>query len=155
MKSIVVVSDSHNNRAAFDKLDQVFAECDYIFHLGDVSADGGALKNKYGDKVFIINGNCDPFKLGEDEIVTSIEGVNIFATHGHLYGVKSSLSRLCYRAQELQCTLALYGHTHDARVDEMGDVTMINPGTLSRFSAHSYCYITIHQSKIVYKIVNL
>lgn len=155
MKTAVIVSDSHANRAGMEKLNAVFAECDYIFHLGDYSADGCAIKKTYPDKTFVINGNCDPFKLGENELVTEIEGVKIFACHGHRYSVKSGLDRLIYRAEELGCSLALYGHTHDANIEEYGAVTAINPGTLSRYARNTYCYLVIHEGKVVAKIVDI
>ena len=66
MKTFVIVSDSHRNRAALDKLDGVFSECDYIVHLGDLSSDGGYIRGKYPNKTIVINGNCDLDKLGDD-----------------------------------------------------------------------------------------
>ncbi|MBO5327638.1 MAG: metallophosphoesterase [Clostridia bacterium] len=155
MKTAVIVSDSHGNRAVFDKLAPVFKESDYIFHLGDHCADGLALKKIYGDKVFIINGNCDIYALGENELITEIEGVKIFACHGHLYSVKSGYDKLLYKAEELGCDIALFGHTHVATVLEYGSTTLINPGNLSRYSQNSYCYLVIHNGKPVAKIVNI
>ena len=153
MKKIVVVSDSHGNRKALDELDIIFAECDCIIHLGDTSSDGGYIRKKYPDKTVVINGNCDMFGLGENEKVISFEGVNIFACHGHLYSVKSTLSRLAKRAKELDCTLALYGHTHDAKESEIDGLTLINPGTLSRYSQKSYLYLVINGDAFTHKIV--
>lgn len=156
MTKIIVVSDSHNNRQGLEKLHDLFAENDAIIHLGDVSADGNYLKTAYPhQQVTVINGNCDPVKLGENECVLEIEGVKLFLTHGHLYGVKYSLDKLCYRAQELGCTVALYGHTHNARIDQVGNVTAINPGCMSRYSQNGYCYLCIHQGKVVPTLVSL
>ncbi|MBE7089021.1 MAG: hypothetical protein E7370_05880 [Clostridiales bacterium] len=53
MKKIIVVSDSHGNWAVFDKIDRIFLESDYIFHLGDYSTDGGFIAKKYPDKTFL------------------------------------------------------------------------------------------------------
>lgn len=155
MRSVIVVSDSHRNRAALDKLDGVFSECGYIVHLGDLSSDGGYIRNKYPDKTIVLNGNCDLDKLGDDERVLQIEGVNIFMCHGHLYGVKQTLARLAKRAAELGCTVALYGHTHCARTDVAEGVKLINPGSLSRYEQNSYCYLALHAGKAVEKIVTI
>lgn len=155
MKTFVVVSDSHRNRAALDRLDGVFAECDCIVHLGDLSSDGGYIRGKYPGKTIVINGNCDIDKLGDDERVTEAEGVKIFMCHGHAYGVKYTLSRLAEEAKANGCSVALYGHTHCPRTDEIDGVKLINPGNLSRYSQNSYCYLTVHEGKIVEKIVNL
>ena len=84
-----------------------------------------------------------------------IEGVKIFACHGHLYSVKSGYDKLLYKAEELGCDIALFGHTHVATVLEYGSTTLINPGNLSRYSQNSYCYLVIHNGKPVAKIVNI
>ena len=155
MKKIVVVSDSHGNRQALDSLDGVFAESDVIIHLGDTSSDGGYVRSKYPDKTVVINGNCDFISVGEKEKVLNIESVNIFCCHGHAYSVKSTLSRLALRAKELDCTVALYGHTHDALESEIDNVTLLNPGTLSRYSQKSYLYLVINGDKFTQKIVRI
>lgn len=155
MKTLIAVSDSHGNRRAFESLDGIFSESDYIVHLGDTSADGSIINKKYPEKTVLINGNCDPVKLGDDERVIEIEGVKIFLCHGHRYSVKSTLLKLAARAKELGCTLALYGHTHSARETEIDGVTLINPGSLSRYGGQSYLYVVINKDKITHKIVAL
>lgn len=155
MKSVIVLSDSHGNRTAIEKLFPVFSECDYIIHLGDTSSDGQYIKNVYGDKTYLLNGNCDLFKLGESELTLEIEGVKIFACHGDKYGVKYGYDRLAYRAQELGCGVALFGHTHCATEMQMGDTLLFNPGTLSRYSQNSYLYLAISNGKAVGKIVEI
>ena len=155
MKKIIIVSDSHGNRRALDELDTLFNESDLIIHLGDTSSDGGYIRDKYPDKTVVINGNCDIFSVGEKEKVLSVEGVNIFACHGHMYSVKSTLSRLAKKAKELDCAIALYGHTHDAKETEIDGVTLLNPGTLSRYSQKSYLYLVINCDKFTQKIVRI
>lgn len=155
MKTLAVLSDTHGNMPQITHISGVLQECDYIVHLGDTSGDGSRIRRDFGDKTVLINGNCDLTKLGDDEKVLEIENVRIFATHGHLYSAKTTLSKLVYRAKELNCTVVLYGHTHRAREDEVDGVTLINPGNLSRYSKNSYCYLVINGDKAVSKIVNL
>lgn len=155
MTTVTVLSDTHGNRRAIDKIGNILEESDVIIHLGDTSADGSYIRKLYGAKTVLVNGNCDPLKLGEDETVTEIEGVKIFATHGHLYSAKSTLLKLASRAKELGCQIALYGHTHGAREDEIDGVKLINPGCMTRYSQNSYCYIAIHGGKTVSKIVEI
>lgn len=155
MKTLVAVSDSHRNRSALDDLDKIFSDSDYIIHLGDTSDDGGYIRKKYPDKTIVLNGNCDLIKLGDDEVVLQVENVKIFACHGHLYSVKYTLSHLAKKAKELGCALALYGHTHMAKVEEECGVKLINPGTLSKYSSQSYAYLVINNNKIIEKIVTL
>lgn len=155
MKTAVILSDTHGNIGGIEKLDSIFAECDFIIHLGDTSADGARIAKKYPDKTYLINGNCDPIRCGENELVIDIEDVKIFATHGHLYSAKSNLFKLAKRAKELKCTHALYGHTHSAREDIIDGVTLINPGTLSRYSRQSYLYLVVNKDRAVAKTVYL
>ncbi|MGN0806485.1 MAG: YfcE family phosphodiesterase [Candidatus Coproplasma sp.] len=155
MKSVIVLSDSHGNRTAIDKLFPVFAESDYIIHLGDTSSDGQYIKKAFGDKVYLLNGNCDFMKLGQDEITVEIEGVKIFACHGDRYGVKYGYDRLAYKAEELGCGVALFGHTHCATETQIGGVKLFNPGTLSRYSDNSYLYLALSDGKAVGKIVEI
>ena len=155
MKKVVVLSDTHGNAVAIEKLDDIFSECDYIIHLGDTSGDGAKIARKYPEKTYLVNGNCDAMRCGENELVIDIEDVKIFATHGHLYSAKSTLLKLAKRAKELKCGLVLYGHTHKAREDELDGVTLINPGTMSRYSRQSYSYLVVNKDKAVQKTVYL
>lgn len=153
MKTVIVLSDSHGNREAIEKLFPVFAECDYIIHLGDTSADGQFIRGRFGQKTYLLNGNCDFTHLGQDELQLEIEGVKILACHGDRYGVKRSYDNLAYRAEELGCQVALFGHTHMATETEIGNIKLFNPGTLSRYGGYSYLYLVLHEGKATGKIV--
>lgn len=155
MKTIVVLSDTHGYKKSLEELDAIFAESDIIIHLGDTSTDGNLIKSKYPDKTYVINGNCDLYPLGKDEMVIEVEKVKIFACHGHRYGVKTTLTRLAERAKELSCKLALYGHSHKMREDEIDGVLLINPGAGTRYCQRSYAYVVINEDKIVSKCVAL
>lgn len=152
MTTITVLSDTHGNRAAIDAISGVLEESDIVIHLGDTSQDGNYIK-KYNKNTYILNGNCDFLPCGEKEITLAVEGVKIFACHGHLYSVKSSSSRLAKRAKELNCGVALYGHTHKACEEETDGVLTLNPGTMSRYSRKSYLYLVVNGEKAVAKIV--
>lgn len=155
MKTIVALSDTHGNREPFYKLDRVLAESDYIFHLGDTSADGAHLKKMFPKKTYVLNGNCDILDVGENEVCVQVEGVKIFACHGDKYGVRTRTDLLAYRAEELGCRLVLFGHTHDPAELCEGGITLINPGSLTRYGQNTYAYIVINGDKIISKIVNL
>lgn len=155
MKTLTVISDTHGNRAAMERLNGVFAESDYIVHLGDTSGDGNAIRNLFPDKTYLLNGNCDLHKLGENQIILSVEGVKIFMCHGDAYGVKSGLARLAEKAAAEGCGVALYGHTHRPTESKINGVTLFNPGTLSRYSDKTYLYLVIQGEKAVGKIVTL
>lgn len=156
MKSIIVISDTHGNRAAVEKLYPLFAECDMIIHLGDTSSDGAKIRADFPGKTYLVNGNCDIPRLGEDEITLEVEGVKIFACHGDGYGVKRGRARLAERAASAGAAIALYGHTHEAVEDNIDGVTLFNPGTLIRYSPFkSYLYLAVYDGKFTGKIVEL
>jgi len=155
VKTLVIVSDTHGNRAAIDKLSGVLAESDFIIHLGDTSSDGSYIKKRFPDKTYLLNGNCDLVRLGERELVLQVESLKIFVCHGDAYGVKSGYDRLAYKAEQENCSIALFGHTHRATEIQVGSVTLFNPGTLSRYSRNTYLYLVINGDKAVGKIVEL
>ncbi len=155
MKSVIVLSDTHGNRAAVEKLFPLFAENDYIIHLGDTSSDGLVIKKAFPGKTYLLNGNCDMYGLGEDEIVLDIEKVKIFACHGDKYGVKRGYDKLASRARELGCPVALFGHTHCPTESEEDGVKLFNPGTLNRYSENTYLYLAVNGDKAVGKICRL
>ena len=52
-------------------------------------------------------------------------------THGHYYGVNAGTSRLVARAKELECDVAMYGHTHIPDIEYHGNLTVVCPGSLT------------------------
>lgn len=146
MKTFVIISDTHGNRSALQKLTPIIKENDYLIFLGDGILDVYSYKNLPKEKLITVLGNCDG---GSGEEVIEVENVKILITHGHEYGVKNSLQKLFLRAKEVGATVALYGHTHVADIIEHDGVTLINPGTLSRYSAkNSYCYMVVHNKNV-------
>lgn len=154
MKTMLIFSDTHGHREGIERLEPLFAENDYIIHLGDGAADMRGVVSAYPEKTYVCQGNCDLYPaLHEGEI--EAEGVKIFFCHGHKYRVKSGLSSLAEEAKRRGCAAALYGHTHKALISEELGVTLINPGSM-RYPAGeggSYCYLTVNKGKIVPVIV--
>ena len=155
MKRLIVVSDSHGNAKAVEKLLPLIQENHYFLHLGDGVSDVSVALNECSKKTYFCAGNCDFYGGVAEEGVLEVENVKIFYCHGHKYGVKSGLAILAKRAKELGCTLALYGHTHQAGVCEIDGVTLVNPGSL-RYPVSeggSYAYVVINGEKITAVIV--
>lgn len=156
MKSAIVLSDTHGNMAMVEKLLPLIREADYVFHLGDGAADLARYYKELQGKLFSVGGNCDVFFTGDREGVVEVEGVKVFYCHGHRYSVKRGTDELLTRAKEVGAQIALYGHTHEAWIDEADGVTMINPGALTRFTAKpSYCYLVFYGGKFTAKIVEI
>lgn len=149
MKKIIVLSDTHGNLKGLEKLYPLMDENDYIVHLGDGMTEARTILSKYPEKTYLCAGNCDILSLLPDEDVLEVEGVRILYCHGHHYGVKSTLARLAKQAKNRDCALALYGHTHVAKIDEIDGVTLVNPGTMSYAlgKGGTYCYLVVHKGK--------
>lgn len=150
MKRLIVVSDTHGNGKGVEKLLPLIAENHYFIHLGDGLSDLRSVLENEPKKVYFCRGNCDFFTTVPEEGELEIEGVKIFYCHGHKYGVKSGLGTLAREAKRHGCNVALYGHTHIAKITEIDGVTLINPGSM-RFSVGeggSYCYLVVNGDKV-------
>ncbi|QEK12954.1 metallophosphoesterase [Crassaminicella thermophila] len=154
---ILVMSDTHGmidlDKEILEKIDQM----DLLIHLGDHYKDAlylGKLKNI---KVRAVKGNCDRENV-EEEIILELGKHKIFLTHGHQYGVKLNLTRLYYKALELGCNVALFGHTHMPVNMKYDDILIMNPGSLSKprgGAKASYGIIEIEEENIKSEIIEI
>lgn len=154
MKTFVILSDTHGNVKNLDALSRLFDECDYIVHLGDGAWDMREIQEKYPEKTYVLQGNCDIRPALKDAEIQA-ESVKIFACHGHAYSVKSGWEKLAREAKKRGADIALYGHTHQAEIREVDGILCINPGTLS-YPLHrggTYCYLVVHGKKATPVIV--
>ncbi|MBQ8320580.1 MAG: metallophosphoesterase [Clostridia bacterium] len=155
MKTLVVISDTHGNKKGVEQLKPLFLENDYAVYLGDGFSDFKEIFSEQPEKCYFCKGNCDFFAPLPEEGILEVEKLRIFYCHGHRYGVKGTLVALAKRAKELDCSVALYGHSHRPSIEELGGVTLINPGSL-RFPATqggSYAYLVVHGEKLTATIV--
>ncbi len=126
---ILVFSDSHGRLGLM--LDAVEQEQpDHIFFLGDHLRDSDALADFYPKiPMSAVRGNCD-WGVGSDELLVELAGVRFFLTHGHIYGVKSGLTRLASAGSRAGAAMVCYGHTHQAGQELSPEgVWLFNPGT--------------------------
>jgi len=121
---IGVMADSHGHRAMVQKAVKRMGKVDMLFHLGD----------RYGDLwapgAVCLKGNCDFERDAPLDWTGTLEEISVYATHGHLYGVKSGTDRLLAAAQQNRWQLVLYGHTHVPEHIVQGDTVLVNPGSL-------------------------
>lgn len=117
---ILLISDSHDTLVDFD-----FSLYDMVIHCGDYGLSREILEK---NNVVFVKGNCDSF--GPKELVLDIYGRKVFITHGHHYGVKEGYDRIMYRAQELGCSVCLFGHTHVPIYRPEENLLALNPGAL-------------------------
>ena len=129
MKALIF-SDSHRMFSPMQEAIRREGNVDWIIHAGDIHSDIEDLMTVYPQTpVAFVKGNND-FWINNvpDERFFELENVKIFLTHGHLFGVKSALAALSKKAEELGADLCIFGHTHSAHNERVGNITLFNPG---------------------------
>lgn len=131
MKRILVFSDTHGSitlcRRIIDRI-----PCDMIIHAGDYVSDAQELKKLYPDKdIQYVKGNCDMFSYAPSFLITELDGVRIFISHGHEQRVKyeQDYSSMIRAAKTNDCRVAVFGHTHIEYAEENDGVYLLNPGS--------------------------
>ena len=146
---LLICSDIHGDcdcaKFIVDKFHE--SECDKILLLGDILYHGPRndlpkgynpkavieLLNAEKDNIIAVRGNCDAevdqmvldFPILADYALLSLDGISVFATHGHKYNL-SSLPPMNKRE------ILLHGHTHVVKCEGFGDENFyINPGSVS------------------------
>lgn len=144
---IFVTSDTHGRT---DKAEEVLSrlkDVDLILHLGDYEKDALRLQQSFGIRTVSVKGNMDGSFSPDDYQILETEYGNLLLTHGHTLHVKNSPLRLIYKARELGCKAALFGHTHLPAYEETDGIYLINPGSLSQPRDGSQgSYAMIHTS---------
>ncbi len=131
---IIVMSDSHKNYQAVEKIVLRNLDADMFIHLGDGEDDVDTLILKYpqvASRFVHVSGNCDYCSLSEAVYTMPICGHKLYATHGHIQGVKYSLDNLKRIAAANECDIVLYGHTHNRFMSYENGMYIMNPGSAS------------------------
>ncbi len=147
---ILVISDSHGDMAAIDRVISQAGDFDRVFHLGDNYRDARYIEDITAKPVDKVPGNCD-FVDAPSVITVCVGGKRFFLAHGHNHGVGYSTVRLTYAADEAEADVALFGHTHHSMIDYVGRLTVMNPGSISRprGCAASYGIIEIDHNGVM------
>lgn len=146
---LLIASDIHGDIESASILTEAFEKngCDKMLLLGDVLYHGPrndlpgryapkeviSLLNGYKDKILAVRGNCDTevdqmvleFPILADYAILSLDGLTVYATHGHIYNTKTP-------PPMAKGDLLLHGHTHVIKAEEFGDEnTYLNPGSIT------------------------
>ena len=158
--SILLLSDTHGAVDAVRWILAAFSEeCQACLFAGDGAQDiitvvheAAAGRITIPPVIIMTQGNCDcqlyppvfpdsenpkPFGLPVYQ-QKMIAGQQILLTHGHLHHVELDGRKLSMTAENLGCTIAVYGHTHIQSIESFGCVTAINPGSPLRPRGKSY-----------------
>lgn len=146
---LLIASDIHGDIECAKKVFEVYKQecCDKILLLGDLLYHGPRndlptnyapkavieLLNINKDKIIAVRGNCDTevdqmvldFPILANYAYLSLDGLSVFATHGHLYNTND-----CPPLR--QGEILLHGHTHILTCIEFGNKNCyLNPGSVT------------------------
>lgn len=146
---IGVMSDSHDSLECIRRATRIFSESSVsgVLHLGDIIAPFTLklLAENVKVRLDVVLGNNDGEKLGllrvaqaynvglgDQPRVASFNGRRLLMIHGFgdpatTYEVVRAL------AESRRWDAILYGHTHEARVDYVRGVLILNPGDCSGY----------------------
>jgi putative phosphoesterase len=91
-----------------------------------------SMLNGIKDQIYCVRGNCDTevdqmvleFPVLADYGLVSVDGLTIYITHGHIYH-KDHLPPI------QKGDILLHGHTHILTAEREGEITILNPGSVS------------------------
>nr|WP_288826034.1 phosphodiesterase [uncultured Clostridium sp.] len=91
-----------------------------------------SMLNSYKEQIYNVRGNCDTevdqmvleFPVLSDYALFVIDGLTIYATHGHIYNKEHLIPMK-------KGDILLHGHTHILTAEISGDITILNPGSVS------------------------
>ena len=156
---IIVISDTHGDYRALEKIIERNLGADRFIHLGDGERELNEIVVRYPQlDILHVAGNCDFASLSPTVLVFGAGEYKILAVHGHNQGVKGSLASLTSLALRNGADIVLFGHTH-ARAQSYEDgMHFLNPGSAAvprDGKRPSYGFIDITKAGIVTQIVEL
>lgn len=131
---ILVISDTHAKcQRVYDVYKKLSADApiDIIVHCGDYYTDALEIQAHLAKKAVWVKGNSDGCYDENEYAILDTEAGSFFVAHGHMQNVGFSQQDIYYKALELGCIGALFGHTHRGRFTDFGGFYLMNPGSLS------------------------
>lgn len=121
-KRIDIISDTHGHLT--DELLGQLEGADLIVHAGDITSESDwALLCALGPQIKAVLGNNDFYY----DYGPEVERLNLFDYEGLSFAVSHYREDLPVGMVDV----GICGHTHRARVDELGHCTVVNPGSPS------------------------
>lgn len=128
---VLIVSDTHGRHDGLEKALEKAGKIDYLVHLGDTEGGEHYIEAVAGCPVYIVAGNNDFFSDMLQEMEIYFGKKKAFITHGHYYYVTLGPERILEEGLSRDADIIMFGHTHRPYLETVGDVTILNPGSLS------------------------
>ena len=140
---LAVFSDSHGAAAPMANAVERYHP-DMVLFLGDGVRDAEKVRLRFPEIPFtILRGNCDRDPGYEDRAILKLEGVGIFAAHGHEHGVKYGLDKFCTSVWCSGSKLGFYGDTHRPLWQEIRGMQIVNPGSIGSRDKPTFALVRI------------
>ena len=142
----VIVSDTHGHHENLRQLMLREEPFDMLIHCGDTEGGEDWIRGHAPCmSVPIVMGNNDFFSRLPAELELDIDGLKVFLTHGHGYGVSMGTERLEDEARDRKADIVMFGHTHRPLIKQVEGLWVINPGSLTypRQEGHRPTYIVM------------
>ena len=146
---ILIVSDTHGRHRNLEEVLDREGPIDMLVHLGDVEGGEDYICALADCETHIIAGNNDFFSDLSREQEFFIGKYRVFITHGHSYYVSMGTKELKKEARRRGVDIVMYGHTHVPHLEVDGNLTVLNPGSLSypRQEGHRPSYMIMEMGE--------
>jgi len=163
---IAIISDSHDNIPNIEKFLNWINKnkIETIVHCGDVSSPAVIKKefaNKFDGEIHLVHGNVSDRDMLES-VCDELENITLHGDEGEIEidGIKIAFCHYPEVAKELaesgKYNLVFYGHTHKPWIEKIGNVQIVNPGTLGGlFQKASFAVYDTNSSLLELKILEL
>ena len=128
---ILIVSDTHRRNENFLQVIETENPFDLVIHCGDVEGSEYVISQAAGCPVEFVQGNNDFFSDLPREKELTIGNYKVWVLHGHNYYVSMNYETIKNEALDRGVDIVMCGHTHRPVVETDGNLTIINPGSLS------------------------
>lgn len=128
---VLIVSDTHGRDGNLEEVLRQVSPVDALIHCGDGEGHEEYIAAIARCPLYMIKGNNDFFSDLSPEMEFEIGGYKVFLTHGHYYGVSMGTERIMEEGYARKADIVMFGHTHRPELVERGDITVLNPGSLS------------------------
>lgn len=127
-----VISDTHGY--LHPRVPELLAGVEHILHAGDIGDNGIIQELATIAPITVVRGNNDrtgPTSLYSEEETLRLDGWNLFLTHE--VKVPKRLDAPTMKAyMEKAVDIVVYGHSHIAHQQQLGNVLFFNPGAAGK-----------------------
>ncbi len=128
---ILIVSDSHRDNRNIETVLDKIKPIDMLIHCGDAEGSEYFIGEKAECPMEIVLGNNDFFSKLPLDREFEIGPYKVWLTHGHYFYVSMGPERLIEEAESRGVDIVMFGHTHRPMLESYGDLTVLNPGSIS------------------------